>query len=78
MSVQSYIEKGENMFEIAEKIVLEWWHILVDSSFFILFGITIAGLLRVILNPNTVLNHLGRGRYSSVIKAAILGLPLPL
>jgi uncharacterized protein len=66
------------MFDIAEKIIVEWWHILVDSSFYILLGITIAGLLRVILNPNTILNHLGRGRYSSVIKAALLGVPLPL
>ena len=66
------------MFEIAEKIVREWWNILVDSSFYILLGITIAGLLRVILNPAMVLNHLGRGRYTSVLKAALLGVPLPL
>jgi uncharacterized protein len=66
------------MFAILEKIMTEWWHILVDSSFYILLGITIAGLLRVVLNPNTVLHHLGRGRYSSVIKAALLGVPLPL
>jgi uncharacterized membrane protein YraQ (UPF0718 family) len=57
---------------------VEIWHILLDSSFYILMGITIAGLLRVILNPNTVLNHLGRGRYSSVVKASLLGVPLPL
>ncbi len=66
------------MFEIIEKVAYEWWHILVDSAFYILLGIAIAGLLRVILNPNTVLNHLGKGRYSSVFKAAILGVPLPL
>lgn len=78
MSVRFSLHNGKNMFEIAEKIMLEWWHILVDSSFFILFGISIAGLLRMILNPNTVLNHLGQGRYSSVLKAAILGVPLPL
>ncbi len=64
--------------EIVEKIGIEWWHILVDSAFYILLGISIAGLLRVILNPNTVLNHLGKGRYSSVFKAALLGVPLPL
>ena len=66
------------MFEIAGKIVHEWWNILMDSSFYILFGITLAGLLRVIINPNTVLNHLGHGRFSSVLKAALLGVPLPL
>lgn len=66
------------MSEILMKFIQEVWHILLDSSVYILFGITIAGLLRVILNPNTVLNHLGHGRYSSVVKAALLGVPLPL
>lgn len=66
------------MIEIIEKIAEEWWHILVDSAFYVLLGIAIAGLLRVILNPNTVFNHLGKGRYSSVFKAALLGVPLPL
>jgi hypothetical protein len=64
--------------EILLKLIQESWHILLDSSFYILMGITIAGLLRVVLNPNTVLNHLGRGRYSSVVKAALFGVPLPL
>lgn len=66
------------MLQIFLKLMQEIWHILLDSSFYILLGITIAGLLRVILNPNTVLKHLGRGRYSSVAKAALLGVPLPL
>ncbi len=66
------------MTEILIKFTQEIWHIVLDSSVYILFGITIAGLLRVILNPNTVLNHLGHGRYSSVVKAALLGVPLPL
>ena len=66
------------MLEILLKLTQEIWYILLDSSVYILIGITIAGLLRVILNPNTVLNHLGRGRYSSVVKAALLGVPLPL
>jgi uncharacterized membrane protein YraQ (UPF0718 family) len=66
------------MLELLRTLMQEIWNILLDSSFYILAGITIAGLLRVILNPNTVLNHLGRGRFSSVIKAALLGVPLPL
>ncbi len=66
------------MLEILIKLIQEIWQILLDSSFYILVGISIAGLLRVILNPNTVLHHLGRGRYSSVFKAAMLGVPLPL
>jgi uncharacterized membrane protein YraQ (UPF0718 family) len=66
------------MLEISGTFAQEVWNILLDSSFYILAGITIAGLLRVILNPNTVLAHLGKGRFSSVVKAALLGVPLPL
>jgi hypothetical protein len=66
------------MFDFLTTFLRESWHILLDSSFYILLGITIAGVLRVFLNPNTVLNHLGRGRYSSVVKAALFGIPLPL
>lgn len=56
----------------------EAWDILLDSSVYILGGIIIAGLLKVVLNPETILNHLGRGRFVSVVKAAFFGVPLPL
>jgi len=54
------------------------WHLLLDASIYILFGLMISGFLRVFLNPNTVSMHLGRGRFSSVFKAAFLGIPIPL
>lgn len=56
----------------------EAWHILLDSSVYILVGILLAGLLKVVLQPATILRHLGRGRYMSVFKAALFGVPLPL
>lgn len=59
-------------------IIKESWSLLLDSSVYILFGILIAGLLKVFLNPETIARHLGSGRFSSVIKAALLGVPLPL
>jgi hypothetical protein len=54
------------------------WHLLLDASIYILFGLMVSGLLRVFLNPNSVVRHLGRGRFSSVFKAAFLGIPIPL
>ncbi len=66
------------MLELFTTFAGEFWQILLESSFYILAGITIAGLLRVILNPDTVFRHLGQGRYRSVVKAALLGVPLPL
>ena len=54
------------------------WHLLLDASVYILFGLLVSGLLRVFLNPSSVIRHLGRGRFSSVFKAAFLGIPIPL
>jgi uncharacterized membrane protein YraQ (UPF0718 family) len=59
-------------------IFLEAWHLLLESSIYILFGLLVSGLLRVFLNPNSVARHLGQGRIQSVFKAALLGIPIPL
>ena len=64
--------------EILVKIAVEAWGLLVESSIYILLGLVVSGLLRVFLNPGAVATHLGRGRYMSVFKAALLGIPLPL
>jgi len=66
------------MLEIFWKVLMESWHILLDSSVYILLGILIAGLLKVTLNPSFIMKHLGKGRYTSVAKAAFFGVPLPL
>lgn len=54
------------------------WRLLLDSAVYVLFGLLIGGLLKVFLDPSLVARHLGRGRFGSVFKAALLGLPLPL
>ena len=59
-------------------VITASWDLLVDSSVYILFGLIIAGLLRVFLNPGSVARHLGRGRFVSVLKSALLGIPFPL
>jgi uncharacterized membrane protein YraQ (UPF0718 family) len=66
------------MFSLFLTIVHESWALLLDSSVYILFGILLSGVLTVFLNPTTVATHLGSGRFSSVIKAALFGVPLPL
>ena len=59
-------------------VLMESWNLLIDSSVYIIFGLIVAGLLRVFLNPGSVAKHLGQGRFVSVLKAAILGIPIPL
>ena len=59
-------------------ILLASWDTLTSSAVYVLFGILVAGLLRVFLNPAAVARHLGTGRFLSVFKAALLGIPIPL
>jgi uncharacterized membrane protein YraQ (UPF0718 family) len=54
------------------------WDILLDSSVYILFGIAIGGLLKMFLSTEYVAKHLGHGRFSSVVKASLFGIPIPL
>ena len=59
-------------------IIQEIWHLLQETSVYMLFGLLFSGLLKVFLNPETVVHHLGHGRFKSVFKAAFLGIPIPL
>jgi len=54
------------------------WDLLLDAAPYLLLGILFGGLLKVFLSPTYVARHLGRGRYGSVFKAALFGIPLPL
>jgi uncharacterized membrane protein YraQ (UPF0718 family) len=64
--------------DIVFQILAESWHLLLEASIYILFGMLVGGLLKVFLNPSFVADHLGRGKISSVIKAALFGIPIPL
>ena len=63
---------------IIKSIIASSWDVLVNSSAFIIFGFTIAGLLKAFLPQDFVSRHLGKGKYLSVIKASAIGVPLPL
>jgi uncharacterized membrane protein YraQ (UPF0718 family) len=66
------------MVQFIVEMMTACWHLLLDASAYILFGLIVAGLIRVYLNPATVARHLGNGRFSSVFKASLLGVPVPL
>ncbi len=59
-------------------VLSETWHLLLDASPYILFGILVAGLLRMFLSTDYIVRNLGRGRFMPVLKAALLGIPIPL
>ena len=64
--------------EIFTKMIIESWHLLLDASVYVIFGLLVAGLLKVFLSPSAVARHFGQGRVGSVFKAALLGIPIPL
>lgn len=49
-------------------IIAESWRFFMESSVYILFGLIISGLIRIYLSPQTISNHLSKGRFRSVFK----------
>jgi uncharacterized membrane protein YraQ (UPF0718 family) len=59
-------------------IVRETAYIFNESAIYILFGFLIAGALKVFIPSEKVFKHLGKGDIRSVLRASLLGIPLPL
>ena len=66
------------MLEIFLGVIKESWHILHDSAPYCLFGLFMAGILKSFMPDDFVADHLGANNLVSVIKASLLGIPLPL
>lgn len=58
--------------------VLECWRVLREAAPFVLFGFLVAGLLKAFLPETLMPRHLGGRGPLSVLKAALIGVPLPL
>ncbi len=58
--------------------VADFWAVLGEMAPYVLFGFLMAGALSVLLPPAVVDRHLGQKRFGSILKATILGIPLPL
>lgn len=59
-------------------IILACWTVLGQMAPYLLFGFLMAGVLSVLIPPEWVGRHLGGRGIGPVIKAACLGVPLPL
>jgi uncharacterized membrane protein YraQ (UPF0718 family) len=71
-------EVYHNVLNLFIGIFRESWQLLLETSVYLIFGIIVGGLFRVFLSPASVMRHLGQGRFTSVVKAAFLGIPMPL
>jgi uncharacterized membrane protein YraQ (UPF0718 family) len=59
-------------------IVAEFWAILVDSGWWLLIGFVLGGLVHALVPMSAVRRHLGRRGFVASLKAAAIGVPLPL
>lgn len=58
--------------------ILEVWHVLRELAVWLLLGVAAAGVLHIFLPVDFVRRHLGKGTLRNVVKASLLGVPMPL
>lgn len=66
------------MIDIIRGIAVESLDLFVRMSPYLLFGFFFAGLLHAFISLDWIARHLGRSSVGSVLKAVLLGIPLPL
>ena len=66
------------MSEILVRAADAAWGILYDAGFYVIFGILAAGLIHLFICRDWLVKHLGERGFGSVMKAALLGAPMPL
>jgi len=66
------------MLDSVVGIIRESYILLSKMSIYLLFGFFFAGIIHIFLKPETISKHLGGSTISSVLKASLLGIPLPL
>jgi len=64
------------------EFLLDWamavWHMLNEAAFLFLIGLALAALLSQVLNMETMKRIVSGGRWRTVFRASLLGVPLPL
>jgi hypothetical protein len=66
------------MQEFIARILADFWGTMAEMSPYLLFGFFVAGLLSVFLPTSFIQKHLGGPGPGPVLKASLLGIPLPL
>lgn len=64
--------------DLALKLANNFLLLLDAMAIYILIGLFVAGILKQLVPDDFVSKHLGKGSFTSVIKATIFGIPLPV
>lgn len=66
------------MKELILEFLANFWLLLNSIAVFILIGVIIAGVFKLLIPDSFIKKHLGQHNFMANIKAAVLGIPLPL
>ena len=66
------------MLDLPINVLVESWNVLVEAAPYVLFGFFVAGLLKGFVPDSFMARHLGGKSLGAVLKAAVIGVPLPL
>ena len=66
------------MADLAKAIIAGFWLTLGEMSPYLLFGFGVAGILSALVSQEIVEKHLGGPGIRPLLKASVLGVPLPL
>lgn len=68
----------QTVIKILIGVLSESFELLADMAPYLLLGFFFAGILSEFVSAERIARHLGKGNLSSVVKAALIGMPLPL
>lgn len=66
------------MIEFLSAFTLNTWKMVVEMAPYLIFGFAVAGLLHILIRPETVQALLGKPGFGTVLRACFIGVPLPL
>jgi uncharacterized protein len=66
------------LLDLIGNVFFTSWQVLGQMSPYLLFGFFVAGILSVLFSPEWIERHLGGRGFGPVLKASLLGVPLPL
>jgi len=66
------------MIDFIHGLSLNTWQLIAEMASYLLFGFAVAGFLHILIRPERVRKLLGKAGISTVIKACLVGVPMPL
>ncbi len=66
------------MLDLFSNFVWQCWLVIQEMAPYLLFGFALAGLMSIWISPEWTERHLGGKGLGPVVKATLLGIPLPL